>query len=270
MKIAVIITTYNSIAALSASLEGFLAQKDVNFEIVVADDGSGPETAKVIHSFQKRADFEVSHVWQDDLGFRAGAIRNRALAQTKADYVIFTDGDCIPMPDFVSGHRCLAERGWFVTGNRILLGEALSRQILEKRLPVHHWPVRKWFAVFLRGEVNRWLPLCRLPVPGLLRKLPARRWQGAMTCNLAAWRENLLNINGFDETYAGWGLEDSDLTIRLIRSGIYRKSARFAAPVIHLWHKENDRFYFEKNKQRLDELVASNRILASKGASQYL
>jgi len=91
-----------------------------------------------------------------------------------------------------------------------------------------------------------------------------------MTCNLAAWRENLLNINGFDETYAGWGLEDSDLTIRLIRSGIYRKSARFAAPVIHLWHKENDRFYFEKNKQRLDELVASNRILASKGASQYL
>jgi len=151
MKIAVIITTYNSTAALSASLEGFLAQKDVNFEIAVADDGSGPETVEVIHSFQKRADFEVSHVWHDDLGFRAGAIRNRALAQTKADYVIFTDGDCIPTPDFVSGHRCLAERGWFVTGNRILLGEALSRQILEKRLPVHHWPVRKWFAVFLRG-----------------------------------------------------------------------------------------------------------------------
>lgn len=270
MKIVVVITTYNSIAALSASLEGFLTQKDVNFEIIVADDGSGAETAEVIHSFRKRADVGVSHVWQDDQGFRAGAIRNRALAQTKADYVIFTDGDCIPMPDFVSGHRRLAERGWFVTGNRLLLSETLSRQILEKRLPVHYWPVKNWFAAFLRGEVNRWLPLCRLPVPGLLRKFPARRWQGAMTCNLAAWRENLLNINGFDETYAGWGLEDSDLTIRLIRSGVYRKSARFAAPVIHLWHKENDRVFFEKNKQRLDELIASHRILANKGASQYL
>jgi len=270
MKIVVVITTYNRTDALLASLEGFLEQKDKNFEIAVADDGSGAETAEAINSFRNRADFEVHHVWQDDQGFRAGAIRNRALAQSKADYVIFTDGDCIPMPDFVSEHRRLAERGWFVTGNRILLGETLSREILEKRISANQWPVRRWLVAFLRGEVNRWFPLCSLPVPEWVRKLPARRWQGAMTCNLAAWRENLLNVNGFDESYSGWGLEDSDLTIRLIRSGIYRKSARFAAPVLHLWHMEYDRGLLEKNRRRLAELVASHRIIANKGASQYL
>jgi glycosyltransferase involved in cell wall biosynthesis len=270
MRIAVVITTYNRIDALLAALEGFQAQRDTNFEIVVADDGSQAETAVAINAFRKQADFEVRHVWQDDQGFRAGAIRNRALAQTTADYVIFTDGDCIPVAGFVSGHRRLAERGWFVTGNRILLGDKLSRQILAERLPAGRWPLSKWFAAFGRGEINRWLPLCRLPVPERLRKFSARRWRGAMTCNLAAWREDLLEINGFDETYAGWGLEDSDLTIRLIRSGIRRKSARFAAPVLHLWHTENDRNSFAENKRQLDDLIASRRIHAAKGTSQYL
>lgn len=269
MKIAVVVTTYNRPDALAAVLEGFLAQRDRNFEIVTADDGSGAETAGIVTAFRERANFEVHHVWQDDQGFRAGAIRNRALARTKADYVVFTDGDCIPLPNFVAGHRRLAERGWFVAGNRILLGETLSRRVLAERLPIHHWSVGKWLFSFFKGEVNRWLPLWSVSVPGWLRRLPARRWQGVMTCNLSAWREDLLNVNGFDEVYEGWGLEDSDLTLRLLHSGIRRKSARFAAPVIHLWHPENDRTSLEENRKRLDALRRSKEIRATCGVSQY-
>jgi predicted glycosyltransferase involved in capsule biosynthesis len=91
-----------------------------------------------------------------------------------------------------------------------------------------------------------------------------------MTCNLASWREDLLAINGFDEAYHGWGLEDSDLVIRLLRRGIGRKSARFAAPVFHLWHRANDRTQLKENRRRLEEVLNSNRIQASSGVSQYL
>jgi hypothetical protein len=189
---------------------------------------------------------------------------------TGADYVIFTDGDCLPLRGFIAAHRRLAGQGWFVAGNRVLIGEGLSRRILAERLPVHAWPMGRWFRAFLKGEVNRLLPLLPLPVPGSLRKLPARRWQGVMTCNLAAWREDLLAVDGFDEGYQGWGLEDSDLTIRLLHAGLRRKSARFAAPVLHLWHPENDRGTLAENRRRLEALLSSREIRARQGVDRYL
>ena len=91
-----------------------------------------------------------------------------------------------------------------------------------------------------------------------------------MTCNLSAWRGDLLQINGFDESYSGWGLEDSDLVIRLLRSGVNHKSARFAAPVLHLWHGNHDRGGLAENRQRLQELLHSERISAEQGVARYL
>lgn len=91
-----------------------------------------------------------------------------------------------------------------------------------------------------------------------------------MTCSLASWRQDLIKINGFDETYSGWGLEDSDIVIRLIRSKIYRKSARFLLPVFHLWHRENDRSYLPENSERLNDLINSDRVYVSRGVNQYL
>jgi glycosyltransferase involved in cell wall biosynthesis len=270
MKIALVVTTYNRPDALAAVLEACLAQHDRDFEIVVADDGSGPETTETVAAYRGRTEIEIGHVRQEDRGFRAGAVRNRALALTGADYMIFTDGDCLPFQGFIEGHRRLAGQGWFVAGNRILIGEGLSRRILAEHLPVHAWPIGRWFQAFLKGEINRILPLLSLPVPGWLRKLPARRWQGVMTCNLAAWREDLLAVNGFDEEYQGWGLEDSDLTIRLLHAGLRRKSARFAAPVVHLWHPENDRGTLAENRRRLEALLGSREIRAKQGVDRYL
>jgi glycosyltransferase involved in cell wall biosynthesis len=269
-SLAVIITTYNRPDALFVSLTGYLAQKDKHFEMVVADDGSGSETAQVIADIQARAEFKITHVWQEDQGFRAAAIRNRAIAKTSADYIIFSDGDCIPLPRFVEEHRRLAEPGWFLAGYRILLNQALTQSVQKDRLPVHGWTARQWLSAALAKQINRFLPLLPLPIAGVLRKMPAKHWEGVMTCNLSAWREDLLRINGFDESYTGWGLEDSDLVIRLLRSGVSHKSARFASPVMHLWHRMNDRGSLVENRQRLQDLLSSQRISAVHGVSQYL
>jgi len=269
MRIAVIVTTYNRPDALAAVLEGYLAQTDPDFELIVADDGSGEETHALVDRFAERAPFLVRHVWQEDRGFRAAAIRNKAVAATDADYVIFTDGDCIPAPDFVAQHRRLAEAGWFLSANRVLLSERFTREVLARRLPIHRWGLARWLAAWLRRDINRWLPLVRLP-DGEFRKRGASAWEGAKTCNLSATRADLLRVNGLDERYAGWGLEDSDLVIRLLHSGVRHKSARFAAPVFHLWHRENDRAKLPENQRRLDELLRSDRVRAEAGLEQYL
>ncbi len=270
MRIAVIITTYNRPDALSVALDGYCAQKDKHFELIVADDGSTDATSRIIAAYKRRPDLRLSHVWQKDEGFRAAAVRNRATAETSADYIIFTDGDCIPLPDFVFQHRALAERGWFLVGSRILLSEPFTDHVLKNRVPVHTWTVAQWIKAWAKKDINRWLPILFLPVVAPLRKLPAHKWEGATTCNLSVWRDDLLRINGLDESYFGWGLEDSDLAIRLLRSGIRRKSARFAAPLLHLWHRENDRTNLERNRGKLNNLLTSQRVHAIRGVNQYL
>jgi glycosyltransferase involved in cell wall biosynthesis len=268
MRAAVVVPTYNRRDALAAVLDGYLEQDTLAFELIVADDGSTADTAKLVDDYAARASIAIRHVWHEDRGFRAGAIRNRALAQTRAEYVIFSDGDCVPPPFFVSRHLALAERGRFLAGNRMLLTEKLTRRVLADRVPVHRWGAAQWLAAWARREVNRALPLVRLP-DGAFRKRDPARWAGVKTCNFSAWRADLERVNGFDERYSGWGLEDSDLVIRLLHAGVKHKSARFAAPVFHLWHRENDRASLAENQRRLDEILGSERIEALAGLDQY-
>ncbi|MGE5522736.1 MAG: glycosyltransferase family 2 protein [Rhodospirillaceae bacterium] len=268
MNTAVIVTTYNRPDALAAVLDGYLQQTAGDFELIVADDGSTPDTGAVVQAYAKRAPFPIRHVWHEDRGFRAAAIRNRALAGTAASYVIFTDGDCVPRTSFVSRHRELAERGYFLAGNRMLLSPAFTQRVVTKRIPIHEWSAAAWIAARVRGDVNRVLPLLEL-ADGPGRKRHPQRWEGVKTCNLSAWRDDLLRVNGFDETYSGWGLEDSDLVIRLLHAGVKHKSARFATPLFHLWHAENDRSRLAENRQRLDALLASTETQARIGVDRY-
>lgn len=269
MKAAVIVTTYNRPDALAAVLTGFLEQTTLDFELLVADDGSRDETRQLVNDHASRAPFPLHHVWQPDQGFRAGAARNRAAAATLADYLVFVDGDCIPSLDFVARHCALAEAGHFLSGNRVLCSEAFTRTVLAHRVPIQRWSVARWMLAWGRRDINRVLPLIRLP-DGRLRRRSPRLWQGVKTCNLSVWRKDFIHVNGFDERYAGWGLEDSDLVIRLLHAGIRHKSARFAAPVFHLWHPENDRSHLSENQKRLDEIRTSLNTTAVIGVSQYL
>ena len=124
--ISVIVSTYERPDALAAALRGLSRQSDRRFEVVVADDGSGPATAAVIGQWKATLGVPLIHVRHEHSGFRAAEIRNRAIVASSGGYCVFLDGDCIPRADFVAQHRRLAEPGWFVAGNRILLSEHLT------------------------------------------------------------------------------------------------------------------------------------------------
>ena len=267
MKTTVIVTTYNRPDALAVVLEGYCGQSDHDFGLVIADDGSKGETAEVVRRFARHTPFPLTHIWHEDRGFRAAAIRNRAVASTDADYVVFTDGDCVPSRHFVRVHKQLAEPGYFLGSNRVLLSAGLTSRVLNQRLPIHAWSGIDWALSWSRREVNRVLPLMKLP-DGPFRKWMPGRWKGIKTCNLSAWRTDLIRVNGLDESYEGWGLEDSDLVIRLLHAGVKHKNARFAATVFHLWHPEQDRMRLSDNQKRLDDLLRSSTVRATIGLDQ--
>ena len=109
-------------------------------------------------------------------------------------------------------------------------------------------------------------PMIELPL-GPLRKLAGRRWRGARACNLGCFRADLDRVDGFDAAFTGWGREDSDLFVRLIRSGVLRKDGRFATGVLHLWHPESGRSQLPDNQARLDLILRSDRCRATRGLS---
>lgn len=267
MRTAVIVTTYNRPDALAVVLEGYCGQNDRDFQLVVADDGSREETGEVVQQCVHHAPFSVTHIWQEDRGFRAAAIRNRALASTSADYVIFTDGDCVPSRHFVQVHKQLAEPGYFLGSNRVLLSAELTARVVCERIPIHAWSGIEWARHWLRHDINRMLPLVKLP-DGLFRKWSPNRWSGIKTCNLSAWRADLVRVNGLDASYEGWGLEDSDLVIRLLHAGVKHKNARFAATMFHLWHPAHDRTQLPANQERLQNLFRSNTVRATIGLDE--
>jgi glycosyltransferase involved in cell wall biosynthesis len=264
--ISVILTTYERPDALDAVLRSLAGQTETEFEVLVGDDGSGSQTAAVVAKWRERFGRRLIHVWQSDAGFRLAEIRNRAILAAAGAYCIFLDGDCLARPDFVATHRRLAEPGWFVSGNRILLSRRLTETVLAGGLPAESWHFSKLARERFCGGVNRLLPAVRAPL-GPLRKLHASGWEGAKTCNLAVARSDLDRIDGFDSSYVGWGLEDSDLVVRLFHAGVRRKDGRFATGVLHLWHPEADRARLSENERRLKEILASDRIRSTRGLS---
>jgi glycosyltransferase involved in cell wall biosynthesis len=264
--ISVIVSTYNREDALDAVLRALSRQTDRRFEIIVADDGSGPATTAVVRAWAGKAPVPVRHVWHEDRGFRLSDIRNRGIVASAGAYVIFIDGDCIARQDFVAAHRRLAEPGWFVTGTRVLLSAELTGRVLKQGLEPETWGLPHWLTRRMRREVNRVTPLMALPL-GALRKATASRWRGARGSNMAFWRADLEKVDGFDTSFQGWGREDSDIFIRLVRAGVGRKDGRYATGVLHLWHREADRTGLAENERQLDEVLHADRITARRGLS---
>ncbi len=257
-RVSVIVTTYNWPSALDLVLDSLSGQTFSDFEVVVADDGSGAETRTVIDDWQSRFPVPLKHVWQEDDGFRAARARNLAVREAAGDYVVFLDGDCLVLPTFLANHLRYASTDWFTVGRRCFMRKGPSKLIEAHRWRVHAWPRAVLVTAALFGGSNRPFQLISLPVSHDRRRNRPKEWNKAQTCNLGVWREDVLDVGGFDEGYGAYGLEDTDFVIRLIRSGRQRITLEHADPVLHLWHQRKKTA--SDNRDRLAAMESSHRI----------
>ncbi|WP_040786145.1 glycosyltransferase family 2 protein [Massilia niastensis] len=266
--ISVVITTYNRPDALAAVVEACFLQDDKNFEIIIADDGSTANTRECIDRLRERSPVPLKHVWQPDDGFRAAMARNRGTLAATGDYIIFLDGDCIPQRDFIARHRALARPGFLVSGSRILLSPELTRKVLDEHIDLPAMGVFDKLRYRLRGDLNKVLQLL-LHWPDLGRVRRKFSWRRIKSCNLAVWRADLEKVNGFDESFLGWGHEDSDLVVRLFHAGVLRKDGAFATEVLHLWHREAQRDQESSNRKLVLERAADKTTQATRGLRDH-
>ncbi len=266
--ISVVITTYNRPDALAAVVRACFMQNDKNFEIIIADDGSTANTRNLVQQLSQDAPVPLRHVWQPDQGFRAAMARNRGTLAAQGEYIVFLDGDCIPQRDFIARHRALSEPGCLVSGSRILMSERLTRRVLEEGISVPATGAATRLAWRLHGDLNKTLQLgLRWPDLGRVRR--GFSWRRIKSCNLAVWRSDLERVNGFDESFTGWGHEDSDLVVRLFHAGVKRKDGAFATEVFHLWHREAQRDQESSNRQVVLERAENKVTQATVGLREH-
>jgi len=262
--ISVIITTYNRPDALTAVVEACFGQDDLNFEIIIADDGSTHNTRTCVEELQRRSPVPLRHVWQEDLGFRAARVRNLGTVAAQGDYIVFLDGDCVPQRSFIRQHRKLAQRGYLVQGSRILLDQHATGRVLAEHLDLQRLGTGEKLAWRRAGGLNKVLPLL-LTLPDLGRTSRRFSWRRIKSCNLAVWRSDLDLVNGFDQSFTGWGHEDSDLVLRLYNAGVMRKDGAYATEVFHLWHQENQRDQETSNRKLVLQRAADHTTQATEG-----
>jgi glycosyltransferase involved in cell wall biosynthesis len=236
--VTVIITTYNWPEALNLVLESLESQTVSAFEVIIADDGSTAKTKTLVGAWQQKGTLPITHVWQKDEGFQAARIRNKAAAKAQGNYFIFIDGDCMVPPYFVERHLKLAFFERFVSGNRILASDKFTQALLTKKSLPLPWRYADFKAAAKRKDINRAHSMltCRLH---FWRDYWPNSIKGVKTCNLGVSRKNFFAVNGFDESFTGWGYEDADFAVRLMRAGIKKRSATFYTPVLHSHHKRD-------------------------------
>jgi len=235
MNISVILTTYNSAAWLEKVLWGYAAQRYRDFELVIADDGSKPETAELIDRMRNELDLEIQHVWQEDRGFQKCRILNKAILHARHDYLVFSDGDCIPQADFLGVHAARAQRGCYLSGSYYKLPMRTSEIIGQDDIESGRCFDRTWLMAHgLPRSSKKWkLNAPAGLAPWLNRLVPTKcNFKGS---NASAWMQDVLAVNGFNEDMHYGGL-DREFGVRLINLGVKPVSVRYDAIVIHLDH----------------------------------
>lgn len=258
MKISVIVTTYNRPDALKKVLDGLLAQTCLPHEIIVADDGSGPETRQMVVPYLANKNPQIKHVWQPDEGFRLAQIRNRAILACQGEYLIFLDGDCVPEKHFVEDHHDLAEQGAFFQGKRVLVNQAAAEQFDHSGVD----SLVKVVGLALSLKISNWHHILRIPF------FPSRKktgLSGLRGCNMGIFKKDAQAVNGFNQEFVGWGREDAEFVTRLYKYGVKRKENPFRAICYHLWHKENVRDRLADNDALLEQCINNTHYSCAQG-----
>ena len=249
--VSVIVSTYNQPLWLQKALWGFEQQSETAFEIVIADDGSSEETNAVIKEFQRNSDLKIVHIWQEDDGFQKTKILNKAISASKGDYLIFTDGDCIPRDDMVATHLKLRKPSCFLSGGYFKLPLEISKNISEENIKNQDCFDVDWLV---KNGLKKTFKANKLTARGLKEKFlntmtPTKAtWDGN---NASGWREDILAVNGFDERMQ-YGGEDRELGERLMNLGIKPVQIRYSAVTLHLDHP---RGYVT------EEMIANNKAI---------
>jgi hypothetical protein len=228
--------------------------------VLIADDGSGPETRETItrSAMELASCFPIKHIWQEDIGFRKPRILNETVRQSLGEYLIVIDGDCMAHRDFVRAHISASAPDTVLSGKRVEIGKGLTDHLLRTGQVINSFTLRLLWDAFAGGEQKsrKVEEALQLSSP-LIRRFLHRDHitdDGVWGCNFSLPKDLFYAINGCDEDFVDGSIEDNDIGIRVLNQGKRLRSVRGLAIIFHLWHKTTWSFENEKYQHNLEIL----------------
>lgn len=244
-KISLIIPVYKKKEFIRIVLESINFQTYRNFEVIVAEDDNTLE--EFIKILQKKLNYNLIHVQQEDLGYRRSTALNNGVKISTGDLIVVIDQDCIIHPKFLEEYAKNYDKADLFTGRRFNLGKKYSEKILKDKK-------RKFniFELLISDSAIKKI-LEAIYIPWLSFKRNSR----ILGSNFGIKKEFLKKINGFNEDYIGYGLEDVDLQKRVEMAGGTRISMKNKAIQYHLYHPEPQG---NTERYRINEEILNNTI----------
>jgi glycosyltransferase involved in cell wall biosynthesis len=261
-RVSLVVTTYDRPDALANVLATVAWQTVAPNQVLIADDGSQDATAALIAKLAQQIDCPLEHVRQPHAGFRAGRIRNHAIARARCEYIVLVDGDMQLHPRFIQDHVRAARPGWFMQGTRIQLDPKRTAIELEAG-PTIPGPLARGLGGLRRCYGVRSTFLARAC------RRAANSFVAVKSCNQGIWRDDLVRVNGYDESMCGWGYEDKELCARLVHAGVRRGTLIFSALAYHLAHAPADRSALAQNSAILARTRDERRVRTQFGIDRH-
>ena len=262
LKCSLIITTYNNVDFLGMTLKSLLHQSHFPDEVLIADDGSGDETRLFIEQYKNSAPFDVQHIWHEDKGFRAGMIRNKAIAASRFDFIIIIDGDLVLHKDFIADYLVNAEPGTYLQGNRLRLSDEQTRRYVKQS--------KTSYSIFELG-IDRLPKKIHSRLLSRIATITSEKPLSISSCSQGHFKKDIIAVNGFNDDFVGWGCEDSELLLRLINRNVKCKFMKFCAIAYHLDHphRKNEEQH-ARNIEIEEETRRSKKTYCENGINKYL
>ena len=264
MKCSIIISVYKDTDSLDLILDSLSKQTVIPDEIIISEDGNSAEMAEYVANVKdKYNNLDITHLFQEDIGWRKNIALNRAIIASKYEYLIFIDGDCVPFDDFIENHVKQASKKIVLAGKRVELGEQITKEIRSKKLTVSKLTNNYWLYVIklIKDKTRHLEDILHISYKSFLAPFVKKEVNYIIGCNWSAFKEDILTINGFDETYYLPSVgEDVDLGWRFRGLGIELKSCRYNANLVHLYHKKR----FDSSQGIINNAILKKNFDANK------
>ncbi len=257
MKVSVIVPVYNRLEHLRVLCLCLIKQEEKPDELIISDDGSSEKVMDFIGDLLPKMDFKVKYIYQKDLGFRKTRALNNAVREAEGDILVFCDQDLIFSESHIKNIKKEIKRGIF------LMGRPYSTNENEKNIIISNLEKNKSYVESIDIIPKEYI----ISVRKTLKKDKSRRILNKIGLNkrgiklvgmsYAMYKEDYTAINGYDEKYIGWGLEDDDFGNRLVTFGVKGKEFDYEPIQLHLYHpfdptkkqSTNEEYYYKRKKE---------------------
>lgn len=232
-NISVFITTSNSTEWLMKVIWGYNTQTYRNFELILLDNTKFNLDIERIESIKKEVFFSIK-IQTNEENLTKSHLLNKAILNCNTDYILLSEGNCIPRHDFIEQHIKFRQEGRFLMGGTFQLNNEVSNKITKENIYLG-----QCFEVFWlkNNGMKAFYFNYKVATYGIKSSIlnflnyNKKSWDGI---SISAWKNDILKPNIFENEISDENF-DLKLNKQFIKNGLKPKQIFYHSVCLKLF-----------------------------------